>query len=510
MNKVFGLVLACLLLSPLSAYAACNTTGSPILVPDTLSRADVVACITASGRENTIALPAGSATWSSDVTITKGTWLKGAGIGQTIITFSGASTNLNLTPDATAIDNEEMIKVSGIEFDGNNVTNDFILLGGASSFATKPFKNLVIVDNKFKNASGASQSVAAIRSPGGLNGGGGTPGQIRGVIARNIFDRVNVLLILFANDTQVNGACNAWPYDWTNAAYYPFAYGMAGGGDNLYFEDNTILYSSSYSGTTPGWIETGWASRLVVRYNSFNYANSNVDELIDVHGFQQYSAYCQDGQQGTMLFEMYGNSWLNANGSPRWVNHRSSWGIFFNNALSGTGAGNVETNQYATVGEGGSGCNSQTTATTNGFNGQINNTYFFNMDHNGSTELPPGTSLAGGQCGIATNVDYWVQASSSINASPCTTLVCTSGIGRATTAPTGSCTTGVAMWVASTASNTQSASVIQNGILYKCTSTDVWTPYYRPYTHPHPLTVDASVPLRFSPMLNLRIAEALE
>ena len=86
------------------------------------------------------------------------------------------------------------------------------------------------------------------------------------MIYHNIFDRCNIILRLFSNDdTQ----------EWANPAFNQLAYGTE---DNLYFEDNTIMYSSSYGGDNPGWIETGQGGRLVARYNTWNLANATTPQ----------------------------------------------------------------------------------------------------------------------------------------------------------------------------------------------------------------------------------------
>src|SRR2546429_1772660 len=50
------------------------------------SYADVSAAVSAASSGDTVRVPAGSATWSSQLNISKGILLQGAGIGQTVIT----------------------------------------------------------------------------------------------------------------------------------------------------------------------------------------------------------------------------------------------------------------------------------------------------------------------------------------------------------------------------------------------------------------------------------------
>jgi hypothetical protein len=95
---------------------------------------------------------------------------------------------------------------------------------------------------------------------------------------------------------------------------------------------------------------------------------------------------------------------------------------------------------------------------------------------------------------MVANRDYYPQASG-IQTSPTSPFNGTSGVGWGTLAnrPT-TCTAGVAYWATDQGSWNQSTSnpygVQMNGadgILYKATAQNTWTPYYTPYTYPHPL-----------------------
>ena len=87
---------------------------------------------------------------------------------------------------------------------------------------------------------------------------------------------------------------------------------------------------------------------------------------------------------------------------------------------------------------------------------------------------------------LQNNVDYWYQVPN-FNG--------TVGIGCGTLANRPStCTVGVGYW-ATNQSTTDLTGMVGTsptnplqGTLYQCTATNVWTPYYTPYTYPHPLT----------------------
>lgn len=440
-----------LLLIPIAGEAAC--TGSSPTWTSTPDYASVNTCVSSAGRGDTINVTAGSATWSSALALTKGVSLIGAGRDSVTIIASGSIRFINVSPDSTAISNDEMIKITGFTFDGNGSVQQFIYINGAGASSAVPFRKLVIGDNRFKNMSTASGSVGVIYNRG----------QTRGIIYNNIFDRVNEVFDFEGNNDIT---------EWTNG-HFPFTYGSS---DNLYFEDNTITFSSPQGGVDQGMYYAGQGARVVVRYNTWNWTGqSTMTEGGDHHGFQNYPG---NGQDGTMIAEYYGNTLINATGY-RWLNHRGSWGMIFNNSTTGTGAMSIQENQYGPGDIGGSGCNTDDGLAALGINGQINNTYTFNNLLNGSAVSMVSGGTSG--CGITKNIDYF-------NYDPsCTASACSAGIGRGTTAPSGTCTTGVGYWVSSTPAPTTSASVIQNSTFYKCISTNTWVPYYTPYAYPHPL-----------------------
>jgi len=441
------------------------TSNASTVTANSCSQSDVQTAVASAGRGGTVMVPAGSCTWSSTLNLTYGITLTGAGVDTTVITSSGGVTLISIIPDAVAIANGENVKITGFTFNGAGTAQTLINIQGASGITgTKPYRYIIIGDNKFQNNNPSSSTlVGAV-----IQANADSDGQLRGVIYHNTFDRCNIILRIFSNnDTR----------EWSNTAFNQFSYGSV---DNLYFEDNTIMYSSSYTGDNPGWIESGQGGRIVGRYNTWNLVNATTpQEVWDIHGFQNWTGTVNSGQTGTMLVEYYGNTLSNM-GTYRWINHRGSWGLFFNNILTGTGGNNINMDQYT-------GCPSQINPTPTNYNPVVNNTYVFNNTLNGSIQ----NMVIGPQplnCGVAENTNWW-----NYNAS-CTASSCSAGIGRGTTAPTGNCTTGVGYWVASTATPTTLSSVIQNASFYKCTSTDTWTRYYTPYMYPHPLRALPSAP----------------
>jgi hypothetical protein len=402
--------------------------------------------INSSARGATINCNAGSWTWASPLNITYGIKIHGAGVGTTNITSSGLM--INISPDLTSISNEETIKIDGFTFDGGNSALNFIAVHGSGVNNTKPFKNLLIGYNQFKNANTLSAGSGAIA----------VSGQVRGVIYHNAFDRCDTPIRAFGNDD---------PTEWSNGNF-PFSYGSS---DNLYFEDNIISFSSSYGGQDPGWIEIGQGARIVVRFNTWNMTNSTPTEYFDVHGFQNWTGTLYSGQSGSMISEYYGNTITNGAGY-RWMAHRGSWGMYFDNAFTGTTNPSNGILQYNGCGNG-----DIYPDPAGAYIPVVNNTYGFSNTTNG-IEQPFVIQL--NDCGIAENVNFW-NYNSAFNG--------TVGIGRGVLAARpATCTTGVGYW-ATDQGEWNGSHAGSDGQFYKCTAANTWTLYYTPYTYPHPLAI---------------------
>jgi hypothetical protein len=450
------------LVMPMLAFAILSFSirGTAQTAAKSCLQTDVQTAVNNAARGATVTVPAGTCTWATVVTLTKGVTLQGAGAASTVINNGvGDATMLQISPDSTAIANDETIKVTGFTFDGSGTGYGLIGISGAPDTGTKPFKNLIITGNTIRNTGSTSgQGNTCIYVQGG---------QVRGVIYSNTFDRCDIVLRPMGSDSTT---------EWTNTAYNNFSYGSA---DNLYFEDNTILYTAPWTSAdqNPGWIESGQGGRVVVRFNTWNMANAGGQaEFWDVHGFQNFYGGT-NGQTGTMLVEYYGNTITNAASTVyRWMDHRGSWGMVFNNTYSGGSNPDIEINQYN------GGCTNQIVPAPTNYNPIINNSYFFNNTVNGT--LSPAVSGSVNSCGVTENVNWWNQKPS-FNGSV--------GVGYGTlSGRPATCTTGVGYWATDQGSWNSKGSGGQ-GVFYKCTSTNTWTLYYTPYTYPHPLRTGSIV-----------------
>src|ERR1700731_4595842 len=106
----FALVTGILLIAPVRPAKAGTTIAAK-----SVSFADVSSAVNLASNGDTVTVPAGTATWTSTLTITKNISLIGAGIGQTIIT-----NNVPFNPGATTVfslsvqTNTNLMRLSGM------------------------------------------------------------------------------------------------------------------------------------------------------------------------------------------------------------------------------------------------------------------------------------------------------------------------------------------------------------------------------------------------------------
>jgi hypothetical protein len=97
-----------------------------------------------------------------------------------------------------------------------------------------------------------------------------------------------------------------------------------------------------------------------------------------------------------------------------------------------------------------------------------------------------GSNVGGQTTDVVENRDWYADWNANCSQNG---PACTSGVGRGTLAQRPvRCTAGTAWWASDQGGNWHKAnSSLNDGQLFKCTATDTWTPFYTPYTYPHPL-----------------------
>ena len=99
MKFLAGLVLVCVFL-PVGALAATRTAAS-------CSRADVATAVNSAGDGDTIVIPAGTCTWTTNLTISnKILTLQGAGMDQTVIVDGVSKANVSERSSSTHLSDE--------------------------------------------------------------------------------------------------------------------------------------------------------------------------------------------------------------------------------------------------------------------------------------------------------------------------------------------------------------------------------------------------------------------
>jgi len=167
--------------------------------------------------------------------------------------------------------------------------------------------------------------------------------------------------------------------------------------------------------------------------------------MFDQHGNQPNGIY------SLMLCEIYENEWTGTTQYSRWDYQRGGMLLMYNNS----GAGSMGT-PTITVND-----DVDSTEWIQWPHGD----YFFNNVWNGTrVNATEGVDIGNR---IEENREFWNQANNFNGTAGI-------GVGLLANRPT-TCMAGVAYWATDTKT------------LYKATAPNNWTPYYSPYTYPHPL-----------------------
>ncbi|MGZ3744486.1 MAG: hypothetical protein ACXVB1_04035 [Pseudobdellovibrionaceae bacterium] len=425
------------------SQAAC--TGSSPNWTSTPDYASVNNCVSMAAPNDTIQVTAGSAIWSSTLSITKGISLIGAGSGNTVI--SGTYLISIVSPN-----NSSLLRISGFTFSGTSGT----LIDCDNNYSDPASYNIRIDHNHFTGVNDTT--------PGSAIHNGGC----RGVADNNVVDSKTYPFRVGHGD----GPAGDW--DWLH--FPQLVFGL--NNDNFYLEDNTI------TGATSTISDGDKGGRYVFRYNSIT---ADLYPFFDMHGGKG-TVY------GFMGGEIYGNQ-LNGSGNLLSDQGAGRAAVHHNNL---TGGGQVVNYVHVTCPSGGKPTYDGGSIITEQ---EMNNTYeFLNRQGLAGSLIPVnnGGDICGGV--IVENSTYWKDNTSCIAPSLCSNI--TSGVGCGTLANLpANCTTGTGFWVTNQSCTDLTGSVGVNpanpisGTLYKCTSTNQWTAFYKPLAYPHPLRqASAQVP----------------
>jgi len=407
---------------------------------------DVSSAVSSANSGDTVAIPAGTATWNSQLLINKFITLKGAGVDSTLITGNtGSSFLIQFSLSSVASAN--------LDFGLNNFTINFAHpLKVSNSSTTYKVTKFKVHDMYFTNCAVTTFEIA---------------GFINGVIYSNIFDGYPH----FDNYGYQRSS-------WDNSNFTP------GSSDNVYYEDNTFNLTNS---SVAAFFSGGWGGRYCARYNNWS-SNVGLYPWFDAHGNQQNGVY------GTMGIEIYGNK-ITTNSAVRLVDHRGGQALIYVNRVIGSSTPDLQIREEVWDGY---------SPTTRGIQ-HVHDSYYWN--NRNSSEKIGAISLQSNICGTANtstspicsdNVhgyslnenDEFFFHNASFNGS--------SGIGCGSLAEMNSIsptTENVGFWVTN-----QSCDSISNenvgvnprtpitGTLY-INKGGTWQRFYTPYTYPHPLRV---------------------
>ena len=432
-----------------NTYAACVASGSDwASTPD---YASVSQCVTNADAGDTITVSAGSATWTSQLNISKRISLIGAGKTSTVIT---AGTDLmQLINISLTIDSGTILRISGFGFNMANLA--YYGIYGSNSTNTK-VHNVRIDNNKFYNNAHPTVSSRCIQ----------TKGPLWGVIDNNEFvgggDKIA--------DFYGHNTSSDWSTFQNDRAF--------GTVDNIYFEDNIVSNTMTVT-------SDGQGGRYCLRFNTYNtsaFVLSGMFPLWDQHG-NQYSSYA------TMMFEVYKNTVTAGTKGGYLCDHRGGKGMVWGNSVTST----TTVNSVKIRDEFDDAQANAPTGNPGTYTMRVIDSYYWLNRNNTTTRIDgwiaqdsddscgtycnPAYGCSSGYC-LEQNVNFWQEGS---------TFDGTQGVGVGLlSARPATCTTGVGYWATDQGSWNTSGSGGQ-GVLYKCTSTNTWSLYYTPYTYPHPL-----------------------
>ncbi len=282
----------CLALALLSLSFAIESAAVvwPEVGPDQQA---VVAAINGAADGDTVQVRAGTATWSSTLTITKAITLKGAGIGQTIILDNAPGSAALILLQGVA---NKTSRLTGFEFrDGGRTGQGSVIYLQSNGYDGRRMR---VDNNKFDHL-----KAFAIRPEG-----------IVGVIDHNQFyaTPTNIFIYIFHQFIGVNPVYsdNSWatPINWGSENF-------------LFVEDNHFEYDTSFYAINDGF----GGGRVVFRYNMV------VNGWFEQHGTES-GGRARGGRGG----EIYGNTFdcKNAVASTLTNLRSGTWLIHNNTAIN--------------------------------------------------------------------------------------------------------------------------------------------------------------------------------
>ena len=316
-TKFIGYILLALLINSvigLGAKAATITAAN-------CSSSAVQTAVSSASNGDTILVAAGTATWTSPLTINKKVTIQGAGIGSSIIRTTAATHAFDIR-----ISNA---RVTGFTLDcnSNNQSNWGIINIGPHDGTGCYYHNTIadiadwrIDHNRFLNCGRTVENMYPAIV---------TAGPAYGVIDNNTFETCNGECITLYQDGK-----NAW--DRSNEP------GQYSTNKTTYIEDNIFNYDAGPWAENA--VDSNEGSRYVFRYNTININDADgVAGIVSGHDPCDTGDACySDDYAGSALIEFYGNKiYNNANANDYLVHWRGGRAFVYNNTIYGGSYTNI-------------------------------------------------------------------------------------------------------------------------------------------------------------------------
>jgi len=424
------------------------------------SLADVKAAIASASPGDTVLVPAGTATWSghvpflsstTDLVLTRGIILIGAGIGQTNITFSSPF-GIGYQPSSTAFADNDSFRISGFTF-AHSGHSDWGRNYGAICLYGAHYTN-ALAKNRIDHVRFYRDAGTALW----------VTGPMWGVADNCTFEQTsNPYRSVFIPIRGTGGDRDMWDNFPLNLDQ-PF-----GQSDQFYIEDSTMIGDI--------WFEGGQGGRYCVRHCASTGKGINGDsDVFDAHGNQPGGGVGDN--YATMKVEIYENAFSQVAKPVRFVAVRGGKVLVYNNTVSGTSDITATfLNSYEEYSDYRSPVNNPATSIQH-----PNDCYLFNNTKNGAkfTDLTISETLDYNSTADAPYTpnppyrvvpqkdrDLWWEQSSFDGSSGV-------GVGPLSNRPSSCSTEGVGWWAT------------DQSILYRWHN-GAWQSYYTPFTYPHPL-----------------------
>jgi hypothetical protein len=409
---------------------------------------------------DTVFVPAGSCTWDTTLSITKGIILIGAGAANTVIT-GGANTNPIISYTPTDKSANLPFRISGFTFDlaGQQRTIGGLFLSSGNTLILQT--KLRIDHNRFQN----------VGSPGNYMWIGG----LRGVVDQNYFDTCTDYPVRFTTDPTGDAGLSIWNN------HEGIVFGKPD--NNIWFEDNTFNLVGG------GLTDTVFAARYGFRYNLIN-ISTQPNPMFDLHGNFMHTGPPSYPFYSGMGVELYGNTTVGGPGG-RFFDQRGGRAYVFLNSFG------PSTSWFISVRDESLASNEPVGPYVGPnppqYSQDINGTYAWGNRPNLTGDLVIIYNSTNGGLGETymtpvVGTDFFSDSSS-----PGITM------GTLANLPA-TCTVGQGYWATAQSITDLTGMVGPNpatpisGSLYICYSANAWTSLGSPLAYPHPLRVAPAAP----------------